>query len=242
MATAGAAYSQGEQNVVLDRTALTAPREAWPIFWSAVWVGALTALVVALIIGLIGLAVGAHQSGPAQRIVTYHDLRFWAMAFSIAGAFFSFVAGGWVAGKIAGFRQAEPAMLHGAIVWLVAVPLLVAFMVLGASAFGGWYGGLVGTPAWAVTQPAPATSPTAPVVVDPRTAAAARNQALTALTGLVLGLAGGVIGGGMASGEPMSLTYYRTRRQLAEGHVRTSEASAPTAPTAPTAPAMPPGA
>jgi len=41
-----------------------------------------------------------------------------------------------------------------------------------------------------------------------------RNSALGALTALLLGLVGSVIGGWMASGEPMTFTYYRTRRTL----------------------------
>ena len=32
----------------------------WPVDWSAVWVGALSAVVVSLIIALIGMAIGAH--------------------------------------------------------------------------------------------------------------------------------------------------------------------------------------
>ena len=36
--------------------------------------------------------------------------------------------------------------------------------------------------------------------------------ALGALTALLLGLVGSVIGGWMASGEPMTFTHYRTRR------------------------------
>ncbi len=36
---------------------------AWPVSWTAVWVGTLTAITVALIIGLIGIAVGAHELG-----------------------------------------------------------------------------------------------------------------------------------------------------------------------------------
>jgi hypothetical protein len=34
---------------------------------------------------------------------------------------------------------------------------------------------------------------------------------VAAVTALLLGLVGGVIGGWMASGEPMTFTYYRTR-------------------------------
>jgi hypothetical protein len=33
---------------------------SWPVDWSAVWVGALSAVVVSLIIALVGMAIGAH--------------------------------------------------------------------------------------------------------------------------------------------------------------------------------------
>lgn len=38
-----------------------------------------------------------------------------------------------------------------------------------------------------------------------------RNMALGAVAALLIGLMGAVIGGWMASGEPMSFTYYRRR-------------------------------
>ena len=125
----------------------------WPI-WSAVFVGALSALAVGLIIGLIGYAVGAHQlSGP--RSTSWSNVRMISAVFSILGAFFAFVAGGWIAARIAGFRRAEPAMLHGAVVWLLTIP---AFLVLGAfgatAAYGGWYGGITSSPAWMGQLPA----------------------------------------------------------------------------------------
>jgi hypothetical protein len=167
----------------------------WFVHWAAVWVGALTAVAMVLIVGLAGIALGAHQTG--ARIVKWSDVGLAALIFSVAGSFFSFVVGGWVAGKIAGVRRAETASLHGAIVWIVTVPLVLVLAALGAgSYFGGWYSGLVGTPSW-VTSPAAA---------DPNAAAVARNGALGALTVLLLGLMGSVLGGWLASGEPMTLT------------------------------------
>ena len=50
----------------------------------------------------------------------------------------------------------------------------------------------------------------------------ARNSALGALTALLLGLVGSVVGGWMASGEPMTLTYYRTRLGMKPGHPQSS--------------------
>jgi hypothetical protein len=176
----------------------------WPV-WSAVWVGALTALAVGLIIGLIGYAVGAHQlAGP--RAMSFKNIRLITMIFSIAGSFFAFVAGGWVAARIIGARRAETAMLHGAVAWLVTIPMMLVLGALGATAmYGGWYAGLVaGAPAWATTPPS-----------TPELAAAVRNSALATVTALLLGLVGSIIGGWMASGEPMRFGYYR-RRDAAE--------------------------
>jgi hypothetical protein len=172
----------------------------WPVDWSAVWAGALAAIAAALIFGLVAIAVGAHQLGPGDRIVKWSDFSLGALMFSVMGAFMSFAVGGWVSGKLAGVWRAETASLHGGIVWLVAVPLLLVLTALGAgSYFGSWYGGLAGTPAW--------IQPTTPV--DPTAAVVARNSALGAVTALLLGLVGAVLGGWMASGEPMTLTYRR---------------------------------
>lgn len=207
----------------------------WPVNWSAVWVGTLAALAVALILGLIGIAVGAHLLGPENRVVDLHKMSIGALIFSVCAAFFAFVAGGWTAGKIAGILRSEPAMVHGAIVWLVAVPLLLVLAsITGGSFFGGWYAGLAGTPAWG--SPAglpferpepPGSSATEPERAQYRSAMdeysrnvqtwkketpkAARNSALGAVTALLLGLVGSVLGSWMASGEPMNFTYYRTR-------------------------------
>ena len=171
----------------------------WPVAWSAVWVGALAALAVGLIIGLLGFALGAHETA---RFVRWSHVKLLTLVFSVGGAFFAFVAGGWVAAKIAGFRRSEPAMLHGSIVWLLALPLLLGATALGAGGhFGGWYGGLAGTPVWA-----PSASP-----IDPELARGMRDTALATVVALLLGLVGSVIGGWMASGEPMTLTYYRRR-------------------------------
>jgi len=208
----------------------------WAVNWTAVWVGALASLTAALVIGLVGIAVGAHLLGPENRVVDLHKMGMGALIFSVCGAFFAFVIGGWVAGKIAGILHSEPAMLHGAVTWLVAVPMLVAMMTFGAgSFFGGWFGGLAGSPAWAAPAAAPFDRPE-PLGADAtqadrdayrtnmekyrsdvarwkeETPKAARNSALGATTALLLGLIGSVVGGWMACGEPMSLTYRRASR------------------------------
>jgi hypothetical protein len=184
-------------------TTLDSPWRPWPV-WSAVWVGALSALAVGLVIGLIGYAIGAHQL-TAPRSTTFRNVSLLTTVFNVAGAFFAFVVGGWVAAKVAGLRRAEPAMLHGVIAWLVTIPLMLVLASFGATAmYGGWYSGVVAGPAWVAVPP-----------MTPELAAAVRNGAMAAVVALLLGLIGGALGGWMASGEPMRMTYYRRRDRAA---------------------------
>jgi hypothetical protein len=194
-----------EDVVVVQHPSTTSATDHWPINWSAIWVGVLSAMAVALIFGLAAIAVGAHQIGPSANKPTTGALGVAALIFSVFGAFISFVVGGWVAGKINGYRHAETDMLHGAVVWLVALPILVSLAALGAgSFFGTWFGGLAGTPVF--------VTPSSNVAADPNAAAAARNAALGAVTGLLIGLVGSVIGGWLASGEPMTLAHHNVSR------------------------------
>jgi hypothetical protein len=185
----------------------------WPVSWSGIWIGALSALAVGLIIGLIGYAMGAHQYA-APRTTTWRNVRVITSIFNIAGAFFAFVVGGWVAARITGVRRAEPAILHGVIAWLVTIPIMLVLAALGATGmYGGWYGGLVSAPAW-VAAPPPMT---------PELAAAVRNGALAAAVAMLLGLLGATLGGWMASGEPMTIGHYR--RRVAEEYERPRRAA-----------------
>jgi hypothetical protein len=173
----------------------------WPVSWSAVWVGALAALAATVVFGLIGIAIGANVMGTGGHIARWHDVTVGTLIASVFGAFLASVIGGWCAGKVGGLRRAEPAALHGAIVFVVALPLLVLLVAAtGGTAFGGWYGGLAGPPAWAAAQNAPA---------NPDAARIASNAALAAVTALLLGLIGSVVGGWMASGEPMVFVLER---------------------------------
>jgi hypothetical protein len=56
--------------------------------------------------------------------------------------------------------------------------------------------------------------------LDPELARVMRNAAFGTVTGLLVGLVGGVLGGWMASGEPMSIAYYRRRWTERYGSVR----------------------
>ena len=169
---------------------------AWSINWSAVWVGALASLVAALIFGLIGTAIGATS---LEKFSSWHTISRIDVAFIICAGFFATVIGGWIAGKITGAKHSERTMLHGAIAWLVATPMLVVMIAAGAgTAFGGWYGGLVASPIGAT-------------VMQQNNPDVVRGTALGAVVSLLIGLVGSVIGGWMASGEPMNFTHHAKR-------------------------------
>src|SRR5271166_2008758 len=79
----------------------------WPVCWSAVWVGALSALAALVVFGLAGVALGLHVTGASGRIVDWQKVSIWTAACSVASAFFAFVIAGWIAGKIGGYRRSE---------------------------------------------------------------------------------------------------------------------------------------
>jgi hypothetical protein len=174
------------------------PWRAWPVYWTAVWVGVLAGLATAVVIGLISIALGAHTRAAPTPAGVYGGLTLAGAVFAVIGAFFSGVVGAWVAGRIAGFTRAEPAILHGVIVWLVGIPLLLVAIAMGGAAYlGGWFAGLA----------APLGQPAAQNISDQ----AARGAAAFAVAGLLIGLIGSVIGGWMASSEPMTVALERRR-------------------------------
>lgn len=191
----------------------------WPVNWSAIIVGSLTTLALILIFGLIGISVGAHLLGPSRIVLEWKTLAWLGLVFNVFGVFLAFVAGGWVACKIAGIRWSETAMMHGAIVWVVTIPLIICLAAQGASSYmGGWLGGLASNhPAWvsspetAITLPVSTDQAKTTTYADTAAAKATRNAALGAVAALLLGLMGCALGSWMGSGEPMTLTHWRDR-------------------------------
>ncbi len=214
----------------------------WPVNWSAIWVGGLASVAALLVFGLIGVAIGVNAVQPESRVIDLHKIAIGTLIFSVCAAFFAFVIGGWCAGKVAGILRAEPAMLHGAVVWLLATPALVILAAFGAGSYiGTWHASLAGTPTWANRPALPFEKPDALALNataaertiyqnematyharvqqwNEETPKAVRYSALGAVTALLLGLVGSVLGGWMACGEPMSVTHFRTRQSTFVRH------------------------
>ena len=181
---------------------------AWPVYWGPVILGAMAAVVATVLFGLIGTAIGAHKAGNEGRITTWSGIGFAGLAYAVIASFFAFVIGAWAAVRVAGIRRAEPAILTGAISWVVAVFAMFVIAGLSGAIFNGWYTSLAPTPA------VPAVPGQA---VDPAVAIAARNGALAAAAALLMGLMCSVIGAWMASGEPMTVGSYRVRVEPMRG-------------------------
>ena len=193
-------------------TSWDASWRGWHLDWSAVWAGALAMLVAGALFSLIALAVGAQKAVDA-RVLKWADVPLATIAFSVLGAFLASAIGGWIAARMSGARLAEPAILHGVVAWLVLMGIVMTLAALaGAHSFAGGYLGNLTPPG--------APAPTAGAPVDPNAAIAIRNAAAGSVLGILIGLMGAVVGGWIASGEPLTLAHYRTTETTTTGGVR----------------------
>jgi len=88
------------------------------ISWAAVFAGVLVALAVEVLFVSFGLFIGFRLSpGPAA---------VWSTIWYFVGAFFSLMAGGWVAGRLGG--NPEHGKVHGIVTWGLATVTTFVFL------------------------------------------------------------------------------------------------------------------
>lgn len=108
------------------------------ITWSAIFAGAVVALVVQLVLGVLGLGIGfgivSQNADPSMGT----EFAVGSAIYWVIAALISLFAGGWVAGRLSGQRSKTDASLHGFLTWGVAT--LVTILFLG-SAVGSFIGG-----------------------------------------------------------------------------------------------------
>jgi len=185
-----------------------APRLRDRVRWGPILAGLVSALATLLILSLLGVAVGLTAAtgdptgGAAAATSKSSNYGAGAAIWAAVSALISFFIGGFVAARTAGIRGKDNGWINGALVWAVALPLLLWLASSGASGFLNAIGfnlnGFTSNVATTVGNPG-----TNPVNTDPasvqRAAEAARNGAWGALLALLLGLAaaglGGLLGG-----------------------------------------------
>ena len=106
------------------------------ISWSSILAGALIALAVLVLLSVTALAAGlevANVAGDADPLFGT------AVASIVTGIFIvlAFGAGGLTAVWAAGHVEPGPAILHGFLVWALALVMLLALVALGVGGFGG---------------------------------------------------------------------------------------------------------
>lgn len=102
------------------------------VSWAALFAGLVIALVVHLMLTLLGMGIGLSTVDPAS------DGSPGASAFGIGAGIWWVIssaiavfAGGWVAGRLCGFRKTTEGALHGLVVWGLAT--IVTFYLLGTA-------------------------------------------------------------------------------------------------------------
>lgn len=192
------------------------------VHWGPIVAGLLTALTALLLLSLVGLAIGlttvnagtaAAQGAPPPD--AGRNSAIWA---GIAGIV-SFLLGGYVAGRTAAVFNRGWGALNGALVFMLAVPLILwlAGQGLGTvlGSLGNLSGALASNPGAAeAAQGAAGQAQSAVQNVQPadvaRAAEAARNTAWGTLAGSLLGLGASAFGGWLGTRHP-TVTERRTR-------------------------------
>jgi hypothetical protein len=163
--------------------------------------GMAAALTTLLLMSLLGLAVGLTvvNAGTAAAEGNVPDgLGRTAAMWGALSAVLAFLLGGWVAGRSAAVFDRQWGALNGALVFMVAIPVILWLASQGVGPVLGNIGSFVGN---LIPDPA-ALRDAAPIDVT-RAAERARNTAWGTLGGALLGLAAATLGG-----------MYGTRREL----------------------------
>ena len=176
--------------------------------WGPIWAGLLAALTALVLLSLLGLAIGltavdaaqaARQGGPPPATG-------WVAAvWGAVSAILAFLAGGYLAGWTAAVFNRRWGALNGALVFLLAVPLVLLLTGMGLGTILGTlghYAGALNVDLGQLRGAASQAGQAAQAVQQGdvgRAAANARNGAWGALLGVLLGLVASALGGALGT-------------------------------------------
>lgn len=166
--------------------------------WGPIWAGLLTAFFTLLILSLLGLIIGASSVDVSRQSNVNANAGSFSAIWAGITAVLAFLLGGYVTGRTAAVHERGWAALNGALVFLLALPILLWLTSQGlgtvignanhiASGLGINLGQISGN----------ATSAAKNITTAQVQAATdtARNTALGTLIGLVLGCGAAALGG-----------------------------------------------
>jgi hypothetical protein len=112
----------------VDATVINRPTDR--VRWAAVFAGLFAAITSLFVLTLLGLAIGlsSYDAGePAS------NFGIGAGVWGAISALIAFAIGGWLAARTAALTGRGNGMLNGAMVWIVAIPLLLFVLGSGVS-------------------------------------------------------------------------------------------------------------
>ena len=165
--------------------AVSGPRAI--ISWSSILAGALIALAALVLLSVTALAAGLEVAPVGER----GDPRFGVAGSAIVTGLFiviAFGAGGLTAVWAAGLVEPGPAMLHGFLVWALALLFMLALVALGLGGLG-------------------ATTTFLGAGFEPETLDEFKRAGWATVLGLALGAGSAVLGGVLATREEISRVW-----------------------------------
>ncbi len=168
--------------------------------WGPIWAGLLAAFFTLLVLSLLGLAIGAAtvHAGQAVQGSGNQNAGQYSAIWAGISAILAFLVGGYVAGRTAAVHERGWAALNGALVFLLALPLLLWLASQGLGALIGNASNIAGGLGINLGQLG-ATATGAAKSITPaqaqQAADTARNTAWGTLIGLLLGCGAAALGG-----------------------------------------------
>ncbi len=168
--------------------------------WGPIWAGLLSAFFTLLVLSLLGLAIGAStvHTGAAAQGGGNQDAGSYSAIWAGISAIIAFLIGGYVAGRTAAVHERGWAALNGALVFLLALPLLLwlasqglGALIGNANHIAGGLGITLGQLGNTVTGTARSITP----AQAQQAADTAHNTAWGTLIGLLLGCGAATLGG-----------------------------------------------
>ncbi|MDQ2809644.1 MAG: hypothetical protein M3Z04_22445, partial [Chloroflexota bacterium] len=159
----------------VDNTVMAAPpaRPTDLVRWGPILAGLFAALSTLATLTVLGLAIGAATFTPGASL---GNLGLGAGIWGAISALIAFGVGGWLAARSAAVGGHSNGILNGAMVWFVAIPLLLYLLSSGVGSLLGAAGSAAGT---AIQAAAPAAGQAATNPGVQATVQAGGQQVLT---------------------------------------------------------------
>jgi hypothetical protein len=134
-----------ETTTYVQKTAFTPTMESVSInciSWGAIIAGVFAALSCAALLNLLGLGLDLLTFSTGKE--TLHEISVLSIIWLVLSSIISMLAGGWIAGRMAGSALASEGVLHGLITWAVTAILTFILVTTSVGAIVGVMATLIG--------------------------------------------------------------------------------------------------